>query len=477
MDQFEAPLADALRENAAAGYISFDVPGHKQVSRVLADYFGERALALDINSRAATDYLCQPSGVIRKAEALAAEAFSAAHAMFMVGGTTSSVQAMIMSVCAPGEKIILPRNVHSSVINAVIVSGASPVYIDPTVHPRLGISLGMRVAEMERVILENRDAKAVFLNNPTYYGVCSHIRAIVALAHRYGMRVLVDEAHGTHFYFHEDLPEAAMACGADMAAVSMHKTGGSLTQSSLLLMADTVDYRHVQNIVNLTRTTSASYLLLASLDLARRYLATEGHAALTRTIALAERTRARINAIGGYLAFGRDIVDGDAVYDFDVTKLSVNTLGTGLVGIEVYSLLRDEYRVQPEFGDMGNILAMATLSDTEEAHEALVCALAQVAAAHASHTAAPFRYEYIPPKVIVSPRAAFYSRKRALPVAECVNQISGDSVMCYPPGVPLLAPGELITEQIVEHILLAAEKGCSVTGLSERGELSVLDGI
>ena len=208
--------------------------------------------------------------MIREAEELAAEAFGAAHAFLMVGGTTSAVQAMILSVAKRGEKIILPRNVHRSVMGAMVLCGAVPVYVDPACEERLGIPLGMRVSDVERAIRENPDAKAVLVNNPTYYGICSDLRGIVKLAHSHGMLCLADEAHGTHFYFGEDLPVSAMEAGADMASVSMHKSGGSLTQSSLLLTGPAMVEGHVRQIINLTQTTSGSYLLLSSLDISRK---------------------------------------------------------------------------------------------------------------------------------------------------------------------------------------------------------------
>ena len=233
MNQQLTPLADALLEQARQDTVAFDVPGHKGNLAPLAEYFGQECLLLDKNSRASIDYLCHPTSVIREAQALAAEAFGAKHAFFMIGGTTSSVQAMVMSACAPGEKIILPRNVHYSVINAVILAGAVPVYIAPQVHPHIGISLGMCFDDVRECIKNNADARAILVNNPTYYGICSNMREIVSLAHEHGMLVLADEAHGTHFYFCDNLPVPAMRCGADLSAVSMHKTGGSLTQSSL----------------------------------------------------------------------------------------------------------------------------------------------------------------------------------------------------------------------------------------------------
>lgn len=178
---------------------------------------GQQCVGIDVNSMKSLDNLCHPISVIKEAEELAAEAFGAAYAFLMVGGTTSSVQSMVLSVCKKGEKIILPRNVHRSVINALVVNGAIPIYVNPDMDSRLGIALGMKVSQVERTIEENPDAVAVLVNNPTYYGICSDLRSIVRLAHKNGMKVLVDEAHGTHFYFGENMPVSAMEAGADMA--------------------------------------------------------------------------------------------------------------------------------------------------------------------------------------------------------------------------------------------------------------------
>ncbi len=475
MNQFSTPLADALAKQAKDAVISFDVPGHKGRISELGTYFGDNCLALDKNSRKSIDYLCQPRGVIREAEKLAADAFGAKNAFFMVGGTTSSVQAMVMSACAPGEKIILPRNVHYSVINAVILAGAVPVYISPQVHPSIGISLGVRISDLEECIEQNKDAKAIFVNNPTYYGICSDLKSIVELAHLNGMLVLADEAHGTHFYFADGLPAAAIRCGADMSAVSMHKTGGSLTQSSILLAGESMSAEHITNIINLIRTTSASYLLMASLDIARRYLVTEGRNVIKKNLTLAEKTRKEINKIGGYNAFGYEIIDGDSIFDFDRTKISVNTFGVNLAGIEVYSLLRDKYGIQIEFGDTSNILAITSLGDSEDDHTALINALSDIRASHTKTNSLCFLYEYIAPIVVLPPRTAFYSKKKSVSIYESKGCICGEAVMCYPPGIPILAPGELITDEIILHILNVSEKGCTVTGLSEKNSIMVVE--
>ena len=474
MNQELTPLADALRDQIKQDYIPFDVPGHKGNLKVLSEYFGEDCLLLDKNSRSGIDYLCQPRGVICEAETLAAEAFGTTHAFFMVGGTTSSVQAMVMSACAPGEKIILPRNVHYSVINAVILAGAVPIYISPQVHTQVGISLGMCVEDVRACISDHPDAKAILINNPTYYGICSNIEAIISIAHENGLFVIADEAHGTHFYFGDDLPRAAMHCGADLSAVSMHKTGGSLTQSSILLSNGRIDKSHITNIINLTRTTSASYLLLASLDIARQYLATSGREVLNANLREICFAREAINGIDGYYAFGKECIDGDSVFDFDLSKLSVNTLGIGLAGIEVYTLLRDKYRIQLEFGDTANILALSTLGDCSEHNQKLVAALADIKSKYGSKCPKKFSYEYITPISVISPRDAFYASKKTEVITKCEGEICGDAVMCYPPGIPIVAPGELITQQIINHIVYASQKGCTVTGINERQEIAIV---
>lgn len=465
-DQERAPIYEALERFRQMRVVPFDVPGHKRGrgNPELTQLLGEQCVSMDVNSMKPLDNLCHPISVIREAEQLAAEAFGAANAFLMVGGTTSAVQSMVLSVAKRGEKIILPRNVHRSVMGAMVLCGAIPVYVNPECDDRLGIPLGMSVSAVEKAIAENPDAKAVLVNNPTYYGICSDLRAIVRLAHEHGMLCLADEAHGTHFYFGEGLPVSAMAAGADMAAVSMHKSGGSLTQSSLLLTGPAMQEGHVRQIINLTQTTSASYLLLSSLDISRRNLALRGKSDFDRVIRLAEYARGEINAIGGYYAFSRELVNGDSVYDFDVTKLSVNTLDVGLAGIEVYDLLRDEYDIQIEFGDLGNILAYVSVGDRPREIERLVSALSEVRRRFGRSKADLMTQEYIDPQVAVSPQDAFYAPKESLPLRETAGRVCSEFVMCYPPGIPILAPGERITDQILDYIEYAKEKGCSMTG-------------
>ncbi|MDR3354720.1 MAG: aminotransferase class I/II-fold pyridoxal phosphate-dependent enzyme [Synergistaceae bacterium] len=465
--QNSAPLYEALARYRADRIVPFDVPGHKQGRGApeLAEFLGSQCLSVDVNSMKPLDNLSHPTSVIKEAESLAASAFGADSAFFMVGGTTSAVQAMIMSVCRSGDSIIIPRNVHKSAINAMILCGVNPVYVDPGIHPDLGISLGMAACDVSSAIRNNPGAKAVFVNNPTYYGICPDLTRIADMAHSAGMAVLADEAHGTHFYFGDGLPISAMAAGADMSSISMHKTGGSLTQSSLLVMKrDKVDPGYVRTIINLTQTTSASYLLMSSLDIARRALSTRGLEMFGKVCEMAEYARSEVNGIGGYYAFSGEIINGGNIADFDVTKLSVNTLGVGLAGIEVYDILRDDYGIQIEFGDMGNLLAIISVGDTRYNLERLVSSLYEIKRLRGRDGLGLMDHEYIPPVVKISPQEAFYSPRRVVPLSSSVGEISSEFVMCYPPGIPILAPGELVTREALDYILYALERGCLVMG-------------
>ena len=467
--QSKAPVLEAMTQHLQNRVVPFDVPGHKggRGNSEHTDFLGKSCLKADVNSMKPLDNLCHPVSVIKEAQDLAAEAFGAKTAFFIVNGTTGSVQTMIMTACKSGDKIIMPRNVHRSAINALVVNGAVPVYVNPGTNKELGIPLGMSVENVKKAIAENPDAKAVLINNPTYYGVCSDLREIVRIAHENNMLALVDEAHGTHFYFGENMPVSGMAAGADMAAVSMHKTGGSLTQSSILLCGSNINSDYVRQVINLTQTTSGSYLLISSLDIARKNLALNGKSIFYKTVQFAEYARNEINKLGGYYAFGNELCDNNAFYDFDKTKLSVHTRDIGLAGIEVYDILRDDYGIQIEFGDIGNILAIISAGDRALEIERLISSLSEIKRLYSKDKTGMFDHEYINPEVITAPQKAFYSNKRSVPINQSSGMVCGEFVMCYPPGIPILAPGEKITDEIINYINYAKEKGCFMTGTQD----------
>ena len=469
LDQNRVPIVEALQFIQKNRIVPFDVPGHKRGkgNPELVALLGEKCVSMDVNSMKPVDSLVHPVSVIREAEELAAQAFHASAAFFMVSGTTSAVQAMILSNVRQGEKLILPRNVHRSMINSMVLAGAVPVYVSPQVNKRLGIALGMSVEDVKRAIRENPDAKAVVVNNPTYYGICSNLPEIVRVAHEAGMKVLADEAHGTLFYFGEDMPIAAMHAGADMAAVSMHKSGGSLTQSSFLLCGPQMNPNHVRQIINLSQTTSGSYLLMSSLDISRKRLALNGVEIFRKVTEMARYARDEVNRIGDYYAYGRELINGDSIYDFDETKLAVNTLDVGLAGIEVSDLLRDEYDIMLEFGDIGNILAYLSVGDRFQDIERLVGALAEIRRRYKKDRSGLMDHEYITPQVVLTPQEAFYADKTMLPLKQSADRIAAEYVMSYPPGIPIVAPGERITKEIIGYINYAREKGCFLTGTQD----------
>ncbi|SNS45017.1 arginine decarboxylase [Anaerovirgula multivorans] len=470
-NQNQTPLFTGLRDYHRRNVIPFDVPGHKHGRglKEFTEYVGNTMMEIDVNSMKCLDNICNPIGVIREAEELAAEAFNADHGFFLVNGTTSGIQAMIMSACRPGDKIILSRNAHKSSISGIILSGAIPIYVQPQINERLGIAMGITVEDLEKMIARHPDAKAVMIINPTYYGATSNLKEIVALAHRHGMAVLADEAHGAHLRFHKDLPISAMEAGADMSAVSTHKTGGSLTQSSLLLLREgMISPATVKKSLNLTQTTSASYLLMASIDVARKQLAIHGKEMLGKTLRLSREARKQINTIQGLYAFGTEMIGTPGVYDYDETKLGVSAAGIGLTGFEVYDLLRDGYNIQTELADYYNVLAILSLGDTEVQINALVAAFKDIAEKYRKPKVIQIKSGVLKnPEMIVTPRDAYYSNTKIVGLEDAAGEVSGESIMAYPPGIPIIAPGERITQEMIDYIYMLKQEGSLLQGTDD----------
>lgn len=469
--QDKTPLIDAMLSYYNEKVIPFDVPGHKH-GKGLPEYdkfLKKYGMELDVNSMKSLDIISNPKSVIKEAEGLLASAYGADKSFFMVGGTTAAVQAMIMSCVNPGEKIILPRNAHKSAINGLIISGANPVYMQPEIDEILGVAMGVSFKNVKIAIDSNPDAKAIFIINPTYYGVTSDLKAIIDYAHSKKIIVLVDEAHGAHFAFHSSLPESGIKLGCDLSAVSLHKTCGSLTQSSALLFKDngSIDVNHIRNTINLTLTTSASYLLMASLDEARRNMAVNGEKILSEILELSKKYRKLINEIHGVYAFGKELIDNVGVVDFDETKFSINVSGLTLNGYEVYDLLREKYQIQAELTDANNILFIISVGDSEESFRALYLAFKEIGEKYSGGTAEKFNKMLHNPEVIVSPRQAYYSSKKEILIDDSEGEISGESIMVYPPGIPIITPGEKISREVIEYINFLKKQNTVITGIDD----------
>lgn len=468
-DQNTTPLFDAVKKYVDDQVIPFHVPGHKQGEGIpeWRDYIGERVLRMDVNGMDDLDYINNPTGVILKAEELLANAYGAQSSFFLVNGTTSGVQVMILSTCEPGSRLILPRNAHKSTIGGIILSGAIPVYIQPEIHKELGIAMGVSNEAVRNALRDNPHAAAVLLINPTYYGVASDLKSVVRMAHQKGMTVLVDEAHGAHMPFHEEFPLTAMEAGADMSAASMHKTGGSMTQSSVLLLRNRLDGDKVRQMLNLTYTSSASYPLMCSLDVARKQLATKGKELLDQTLQLARWARAQINQIPGLYAFGKEMIGTPGCFDFDETKLGIHVGRLGLTGYKVESILRKDYNIQVEMSDLYNILAVVTIGDKKENMTALVDALKDIAGKADVREVPNEILTPISPEVIISPRDAFYGAKKTVSLDDSVGEIAGEMIMAYPPGIPVIVPGERMSGDIVGYIKRLKEEKCELQGTAD----------
>lgn len=439
-------------------------------------FIGDNALSIDLINIAPLDDLHQPMGVIEEAQKLAADAYGADHTFFSVQGTSGAIMTMIMTVCSEGDKIIVPRNVHKSVLAAIIFVGAKPVFIQPARDKNLGIDHGIPTRSVRRALEKHPDAKAVLVINPTYYGVCTNLKEIVDLVHSYNMPVLVDEAHGVLIHFHDKLPMSAMDAGADMAATSVHKLGGSMTQSSVLnVKGNRVNPKRIQTIISMLTTTSTSYILLASLDTARRHLALNGHAMAERTIELAQYTRRQINEISNLYCFGEEILGEEATYNYDPTKICVHVRKLGITGFEVENWLRDHYNIEVEMSDMYNILCLITPGDTQENVDILLEALRELS--HMNDDVVEVKEVVIKvpaiPQLTLTPRDAFYGETEILPFKDAADRIIAEFIYVYPPGIPILLPGEVITQELIDYIVEHVEVGLPVKGPEDRSVQNV----
>ncbi|WP_316568375.1 aminotransferase class I/II-fold pyridoxal phosphate-dependent enzyme [Neobacillus sp. YIM B06451] len=471
MSQFETPLFTGLVEHAKKNPVQFHIPGHKKGTGIdpeFREFIGDNALSIDLINIGPLDDLHSPKGIIKQAQELAAEAFGADHTFFSVQGTSGAIMTMVMTVCGPGDKIIVPRNVHKSVMSAIVFSGAIPVFIHPEIDENLGISHGITTESVARALDQHPDAKGVLVINPTYFGISADLRKIVEIAHSYNVPVLVDEAHGVHIHFHEDLPLSAMQAGADMAATSVHKLGGSMTQSSILNVREgLVSSKRVQSILSMLTTTSTSYLLLASLDVARKRLATEGRELISKTISLAQSIRKRINEIDRLYCVGPEILKSKAAFDYDPTKLIISVKDLGIPGYEVEKWLRDRHNIEVELSDLYNILCIVTPGDTEREADILVNALRELAEECVEGAGKPEPLKvFLPdiPLLALTPRDAFYSETEVVPFEESEGRITAEFIMVYPPGIPIFIPGEIITKENLLYIQKNLEVGLPVQG-------------
>ena len=477
LEHEEIPLLYNLKEYSNKNISCFDVPGHVKNKgvEILNTYFGEDLMSMDINSSPQMDNVSNPKSIIKEAQELLAKAYKSDKAFFITNGTTCAIQTMILSTINPGDKVLLPRNIHKSAINSLILSGGEPIFIEPEFSEELGISLNIDAEKVKNILYKRNDIKAIFLLNPTYYGACCDLEKIIKICREKNVLVLVDEAHGAHFSFNKELPTSAMELGAHMSAVSMHKSGGALTQASVLLVNKEIDCQKVQQIVNMLQSTSASYLLMASIDGARHNLVKNGEKQLANAIKLARYAKARLNELDNIKVVSTELLNNKGVHFIDETKLCINVSNTNLTGFEVYDLLYKKFDIQVELGDINNILALVSLGTTIEDIDRLINALKTISITNKkAKDKKNIKIKQINPIVKLNPREAFYANKKSIDINDCVNEISGESIMAYPPGIPVVAPGELITQEIIDYIKLLKESNAYLCDMKDKTLQTIL---
>jgi arginine/lysine/ornithine decarboxylase len=377
--------------------------------------------------------------------------------------------AMIVSVLKTGDKVIVQRNVHKSVTAGIIMTGVVPVYVEPVIDDELGIAHGVTPQSIQDALTKHPDAKAVLIVSPTYYGVVSDVRAIANIAHAHGIPLLVDEAHGAHFRFSPQFPEDAIAQGADLVSQSTHKTITSLTQSSMLhVSGDLVDIRRVAVVVNMLQTTSPSFMLLASLDCARRYMALNGRQLWDDTIELYQKTRNRINAIDGCEVFGKDHLEKLGLKGFDPTRLTICCWDLDISGHDMETLLGEKYHIVMELSDFYNVLAVGSPGDTAYGLDHLVSALQDISRGRIYHKSQILSMP-LPdiPEVVMTPRDAFFGNTRTVDFKQSRGMVCAESIMSYPPGIPIICPGEVINQEIIDYIDTMKAAKLSLTGMED----------
>lgn len=480
MDQSKTPYFSALLEYVDSGVQPFHTPGHMQghgADRAFREFVGDNILAIDLTPMPGIDDLLQPMESIKEAQELAAEAYGADHTFFLVNGSTSGNQCMMMTAVNPGEKIAVPRNSHKSMLGGLVMSGAQPIYMQPAVDQEMHMDNSVTPETVARTLEEHPDLKAVYLVSPTYYGVAADIVAIERIVHDAGKLLLVDEAWGPHFHFHPALPISATAAGADMCINSTHKMLSAFSQCAMLHQSgDRVRLDRLKAVLKMFLSTSPNLPMVASLDVARMQMATEGAALLSKTIDLAEEVRRRLNDIEGIYCFGEELQGREGVFDLDPTKVTVRVTGLGYTGYEASDILRRRYNIQVELADLFNVVALFTIGTTRDAAERFVNAFEELARDdrpvdmfapsgileqrlnRGSH-----HLPAIPPMRML-PREAFLADTEFVPFKDSAGRICAETISPYPPGIPVISPGEEVTEDLIDYLRLELKAGVRIQG-------------
>ena len=470
MKQETTPLFTAMKNYIADGAMAFHTPGHKQGKGIplqMKEIITDEGLKMEVSLMEELDDIHGASTCIKAAQDLAADLYKADESRFFINGTTGAIHAMILTALNPGDKVIVPRNVHRSVLGALVLSGAKPLFVQPEIDETYGIAMSITPEDVAEAVEKYPDAKALIMVYPTYYGVAADIKTIARIVHHHNMLLLVDEAHGPHLLFSSRLPMQALDAGADIVAQSTHKITGSLTQTSLLHMkGKRVDKIRFNKMCSLVQSTSPNYILLASLDTARHQLATQGEKLVNNAVDLSNNLRKQINKIPGLQSFGAEYMNTPGKYALDVTKITVNVRGLGITGAMAEQILRHKYKIQCELSDFYNVLFIISYADSHKECDFLLNALQNLAKDFSNKQVVPLVQIHLPklPEYVLSPREAVFKPTTIVDFKHSAGKIAGEMITFYPPGIPIIYPGERINQEIIDYVTLQEENGGNVIG-------------
>jgi arginine/lysine/ornithine decarboxylase len=476
VDQHQAPFFDGLLAYRDAGIIPFSTPGHKLghgAPPEMVEALGLAALGLDIPNGGGVDNTHRTWGMQRKAEELAAAAWHADEAAFLVNGSSTGNIAFMLAACRPGEKVLVARNLHTSLLSGLILSGARPIYLYPEVHPELNLTLDVSVQTVREALEQHTDARAVALISPSYTGVSSDLPEIARFCREQGVTLFVDEAWGPHFPFHDSLPPGAVQAGASAAVTSIHKLLAGLTQSSLMTFGGPLLRKEdVTPAISLIETTSPSALIAASIDAARRQMALYGHTLLEETIQLSIDARSRLERIPGVRVIGPEVLAGRPGAGFDPTRIMVDVHHLGLTGFQAEAELRARSRVGVEMSDLNGFIVHITIGDSQKSVNHLVDGVAQLArsssldrgrhaAVQRTRSSGAAIFSATPE---LTPREAALGSSREVRLADALGEIAAEIITPYPPGIPVVAPGDRFTRECIDYLGIARDAGMYISG-------------
>ncbi|AMW26924.1 MULTISPECIES: aminotransferase class I/II-fold pyridoxal phosphate-dependent enzyme [Arthrospira] len=495
MDQNQTPLLTALKQAAETPGAAFYTPGHRRgqgIPESLAAVFGSQVFRADLPELPELDNLFAPEGVIKQAQELAAAAFGSDLCRFLVNGSTVGIIASILATCDPEDKILLPRNIHKSVISGLVMSGARAIFINPEYDQDWHFPLSLTPKAIAKALEQHPDIKAVMVVYPTYHGICGNLAAIATIVHNHNIPLLVDEAHGGHFHFHQQLPPSALQWGADLTVQSTHKVLGAMNQASMVhIKGDRINLTRLDNALQMLQTTSPSYLLLASLDAARHQIVNHGQKRLTEALKLAQRAKTQLENLPGLRVYHPPLTAGCVA--LDPTRLTVEVSHCGLSGYEADTILHQQFGVTAELPDLQHLTMIISPANSQADIDQMIkgfAFLSQKALSGASQnpptqnqhhwqmidTISPFETA-IAEVSAMSVRDAFFAKTISLPTPDCPGQISAECVCPYPPGVPILWPGEAISKKAIAFLQQVKALGGEITGSSDQtlATLRVID--